>query len=225
MLDEPTAGLDPENERLVLSALDRLAHGRTVLVATHSASGIGWAERTDRDRRRQAGGGRCVTCWPFLKLFRRHAFRMAFGALLMLMTVLAGIGLLGVSGWFITGSALAGLGLLGAAGFNIFTPSAAIRAAALIRTAGRYAERLVNHEATFRLLADLRRWLFAKADPARCGAGGAADRRRSADPADRRYRRARQPVPAGAGAERGRRDNRRRRPGAARLDRPGWWRW
>src|SRR3954452_13720223 len=102
--------------------------------------------------------------WPFLKLFRRHAFRMAFGALLMLATLLAGIGLLGVSGWFITGSALAGLGL-GAAGFNIFTPSAGIRAAALIRTAGRYAERLVNHEATFRLLADLRRWLFAKAIP------------------------------------------------------------
>jgi len=103
--------------------------------------------------------------WPFLKLFRRHAFRMAFGALLMLITLLAGIGLLGVSGWFITGSALAGLGLLGTAGFNIFTPSAAIRAAALGRTAGRYAERLVNHEATFRLLADLRRWLFAKAIP------------------------------------------------------------
>jgi len=102
--------------------------------------------------------------WPFLKLFRRHGWRMTFGALLMLATLLAGVGLLGISGWFITGSALAGLGL-GAAGFNIFTPSAGIRAAALIRTGGRYAERLVNHEATFRLLADLRRWLFAKAIP------------------------------------------------------------
>jgi ATP-binding cassette subfamily C protein CydC len=107
--------------------------------------------------------------WPFLKLFRRHALRMAFGALLMLATLLAGIGLLGVSGWFITGSALAGLGLLGGAAFNIFTPSAAIRAAALIRTGGRYAERLVNHEATFRLLADLRRWLFARAIPLDAG--------------------------------------------------------
>ncbi|GEO38796.1 cysteine/glutathione ABC transporter ATP-binding protein/permease CydC [Skermanella aerolata] len=107
--------------------------------------------------------------WPFLKLFRRHALRMAFGALLMLVTLLAGIGLLGVSGWFITGSALAGLGLLGGAAFNIFTPSAAIRAAALIRTGGRYAERLVNHEATFRLLADLRRWLFARAIPLDAG--------------------------------------------------------
>jgi ATP-binding cassette subfamily C protein CydD len=53
LLDEPTAGLDPENERLVLSALDRLAQGRTVLVATHSASGIDWAER-----RIEIGGGK-----------------------------------------------------------------------------------------------------------------------------------------------------------------------
>jgi len=53
LLDEPTAGLDIENERLVLAALDRLARGRTVLVATHSASGIGWAQR-----RIEVGGGR-----------------------------------------------------------------------------------------------------------------------------------------------------------------------
>lgn len=106
--------------------------------------------------------------WPFLKLFRRHGGRMALGALLMLVTLAAGIGLLGLSGWFITGSALAGLGL-GVAGFNIFTPSAGIRAAALVRTAGRYAERLVNHEATFRLLADLRRWLFERALPLDAG--------------------------------------------------------
>jgi len=35
VLDEPTAGLDPENERLVCEALDRLAVGRTVLVISH----------------------------------------------------------------------------------------------------------------------------------------------------------------------------------------------
>lgn len=35
VLDEPTAGLDPENERLVGEALERLAVGRTVLVISH----------------------------------------------------------------------------------------------------------------------------------------------------------------------------------------------
>lgn len=53
LLDEPTAGLDPANEALVLEALGTLAQGRTVLIATHSLSGIGWA-----DRRVEIGGGR-----------------------------------------------------------------------------------------------------------------------------------------------------------------------
>jgi len=35
VLDEPTAGLDPENERLVCRALERLSRGRTVLVISH----------------------------------------------------------------------------------------------------------------------------------------------------------------------------------------------
>lgn len=35
ILDEPTAGLDAENERLVADALGRLAEGRTVLVISH----------------------------------------------------------------------------------------------------------------------------------------------------------------------------------------------
>ncbi|OGU15546.1 MAG: thiol reductant ABC exporter subunit CydD [Geobacteraceae bacterium GWC2_53_11] len=35
VLDEPTAGLDPENERLVGEALARLSMGRTVLVISH----------------------------------------------------------------------------------------------------------------------------------------------------------------------------------------------
>lgn len=35
VLDEPTAGLDPENERLVCEALEQLAKGRTVLVISH----------------------------------------------------------------------------------------------------------------------------------------------------------------------------------------------
>jgi ATP-binding cassette subfamily C protein CydD len=35
LLDEPTAGLDTENEQLVLTALDELSRGRTVLTITH----------------------------------------------------------------------------------------------------------------------------------------------------------------------------------------------
>jgi ATP-binding cassette subfamily C protein CydD len=45
VLDEPTAGLDPENERLVLDALDRLAVGRTLLVVSHREDTVRRADR------------------------------------------------------------------------------------------------------------------------------------------------------------------------------------
>jgi len=44
VLDEPTAGLDPENERLVCEALETLARGRTVLVISHRAQTLSYAE-------------------------------------------------------------------------------------------------------------------------------------------------------------------------------------
>jgi len=43
---------------------------------------------------------------------------------------------------------------------DYFTPAAIIRGAAIARTAGRYGERLVTHEATFRLIAELRVWFY-----------------------------------------------------------------
>jgi hypothetical protein len=65
-----------------------------------------------------------------------------------------------VSGWFITATALAGAGLL--IGLDIFTPSALIRGAALLRTVARYGERVVGHEAVLRRLAALRRDTFER---------------------------------------------------------------
>ena len=40
VLDEPTAGLDPDNELLVLDCLQRLADGRTLLIISHRESTI-----------------------------------------------------------------------------------------------------------------------------------------------------------------------------------------
>lgn len=45
ILDEPTTGLDEENERLVIEALERLATGRTVFVISHDLT---FASRADR---------------------------------------------------------------------------------------------------------------------------------------------------------------------------------
>ena len=35
VMDEPTSSLDPESERLIRTALERLSAGRTVLVVAH----------------------------------------------------------------------------------------------------------------------------------------------------------------------------------------------
>jgi ATP-binding cassette subfamily C protein CydC len=113
--------------------------------------------------------GRSQRDWAtLLQLFVRTAGRrLLLGVLLASLTVLAGMALLGLSGWFITAAALAGLGVASSSAFNVFLPSAAIRLLALGRTAGRYAERLVTHDATFAVLAALREQLFRSwAEPA-----------------------------------------------------------
>ncbi|HTI01700.1 MAG TPA: thiol reductant ABC exporter subunit CydC [Acidisoma sp.] len=86
----------------------------------------------------------------------------ATGILLGIIVILTNVGLLALSGWFIAGMGLAGLGLLR---IEYFLPAAAIRALAIIRTLGRYLERLVTHEATFRLLSDLRVWFYTHLEP------------------------------------------------------------
>ena len=77
------------------------------------------------------------------------------GALLAVLVLLFGAALLGLSGWFITATGIAGLAGLGIA-FDTFRPAAGIRFLALGRTAARYGERLLTHDATLRALAALR---------------------------------------------------------------------
>lgn len=92
--------------------------------------------------------------------FAERGAMLVAGAVLSAVTVLAGIALLGVSGWFIAATALAGLSAGAALTFDVFLPSALIRFLALARTGGRYGERLATHEATLGVLAGLRERLF-----------------------------------------------------------------
>ncbi len=95
-------------------------------------------------------------------LFRPYRTWMLGGFVLALVTLLANVTLMAVSGWFITAMAMAG-----AAGvaMNYFTPAALIRGSAIARTAGRYFERLISHEATLRQLAGLRVWFYRHLEP------------------------------------------------------------
>ena len=84
------------------------------------------------------------------------------GILLSAAVILANAGLLALSGWFIAAMALAGHG---GPTIEYFTPAAAIRALALLRAFGRYAERLVTHDTTFRVLTRLRVWFYEQLEP------------------------------------------------------------
>jgi ATP-binding cassette, subfamily C, bacterial CydC len=92
----------------------------------------------------------------------RHVVRTLSGSLVLGLCAGGGsVGLLALSGWFITMSALAGAGL--AAGFSFFYPSAGVQALAFGRTLLRYLERYVGHSATLRLDASLKESVFIAA--------------------------------------------------------------
>lgn len=100
---------------------------------------------------------------PFLSLYFRHSMLICLGILLAIITLLASIGLLVLSGWFLSAAALAKL--VEGFTFNDILPSVGVRVAAIILTVGRYAERVISHDATFRVLSHLRVFTFNKILP------------------------------------------------------------
>ncbi|MGI2260695.1 heme ABC transporter ATP-binding protein/permease CydC [Shewanella sp. GXUN23E] len=102
---------------------------------------------------------------PFIRLFKRQWLMMFVGLFLSITTLMAGMGLLSLSGWFLSATAVAGLSVVTAQAFNFFTPAGGVRFLSIMRTASRYGERLATHEATFRLLTDLRIWVWRKLMP------------------------------------------------------------
>ena len=95
-----------------------------------------------------------------LALWRGRTGWLLFGLLVSLFALAAGVGLMAVSGTMIGVAVAAGV---------LFAP-VALRGLGIARVLGRYFERLITHEATFRALADLRIWFFRHL--ARTGAGG-----------------------------------------------------
>jgi len=81
---------------------------------------------------------------------------------LSLATLVANVGLMALSGWFIAAMALAGISGIP---INYHYPAAGIRALAILRTLGRYSERVVGHQASLRLLAGLRVWIYRRIEP------------------------------------------------------------
>ncbi|HXT08104.1 MAG TPA: thiol reductant ABC exporter subunit CydC [Roseiarcus sp.] len=95
-------------------------------------------------------------------LARPYLGWIALSVVAAVVAALAGAGLMAVSGGFIAAMAVAG-----AAGqeMNYYTPSALVRLFAILRTGARYGERVIGHEATLRIVAEARAWLFARLAP------------------------------------------------------------
>lgn len=100
---------------------------------------------------------------PWLALLQQERPRLWLGGILLLLTLLSALGLLGLSGWFITATGVTALAWAAgiAVTLDIYTPGGGIRFFALARTVTRYLERVYNHDTVLRLLARLRQQLFA----------------------------------------------------------------
>ena len=109
-----------------------------------------------------------MTAWnalrPVLALFFQssHRKQLLTGMLLAIATVLTGMALLGLSGWFLTACYVAGLSTATALMVDVFAPGAGVRLLSVLRTAARYGERVTTHDATLRVLAELRVKLFSR---------------------------------------------------------------
>jgi ATP-binding cassette subfamily C protein CydC len=101
-----------------------------------------------------------------LRLFAPYRNWMWGGIALSTLTIIANFSLMSLSGWFLTACAVAGISSYAVQNkFNFFTPAASVRFFATLRVGSRYAERLVTHDATFRLLAALRVWFYTRLEP------------------------------------------------------------
>ncbi|MEI2417818.1 thiol reductant ABC exporter subunit CydC [Orrella sp. JC864] len=111
------------------------------------------------DQAGQAGARPVRALWRLLApLYRRRWRALLLAGALAGITLAAGVGLLGVSGWFLTAAALSTAGVA----FNLFAPSALVRGLSFVRILARYGERVTGHAATLQLLADLRSRIFGK---------------------------------------------------------------
>ncbi|ETI62338.1 amino acid ABC transporter ATP-binding/permease protein [Marinomonas profundimaris] len=92
-------------------------------------------------------------------LLLANPWGFAVPVLVGIIASLAGVALLGVSGWFISAAGLASA-IGSALVFNYLTPGAIVRGLAIFRTAGRYGEQVSAHNHLLGLLRTLRLWVW-----------------------------------------------------------------
>lgn len=100
----------------------------------------------------------------FALIIKNHVSRVSIGILWAWLTMISGVALLMLSGWFITATAIAGAAIAAAIviTFDMYVPGSGIRFFALSRTISRYTERIYNHDTILRLIALFRVTLFSQ---------------------------------------------------------------
>src|SRR2546425_944562 len=98
----------------------------------------------------------CMRLLTFLSPFRWH---IALAILLGSVMIASNISLLGMAAYLIAASALSPLLVL------LSIPIYVVQTMGIVRAFSRYAERLVSHNTTFRLLAHLRVWAYSRIEP------------------------------------------------------------
>ncbi|WP_410619264.1 ATP-binding cassette domain-containing protein [Amycolatopsis sp. cmx-8-4] len=176
LLDEPTAHLDEASARLVLDAVQRAVdHGAAAIIAAHertaavdmSTSSSGAPETSTVDS--------SVSPLPWRALLDGRLFG---GAFLGAVALLAGVALTATSGWLIAKASQQPPIL------TLTVAVVGVRAFGLGRAGLRYVERLVTHDAAFRIAGRLRVRLWTslvRLGPARSLRAGEGQRRLVAD--------------------------------------------
>ncbi|WP_438449294.1 thiol reductant ABC exporter subunit CydC [Gorillibacterium sp. sgz5001074] len=95
-----------------------------------------------------------------MRFVSQYKWRTLLAVLLGFLTVGANIGLMGTSGYLIARAALRPETVL-----LLWIPIVSVRFFGLSRGVFRYLERLVSHDVTFRILASIRTWLYARIEP------------------------------------------------------------
>ena len=103
--------------------------------------------------------------WFFIKKLTGFRWQLLLGLFLTILLTASTIALMSLSGWFISAAAFAGLSVVSATFFNYLIPAGTIRFLALIRILSRYAERVINHDFTFKILTELRVWFYKQLIP------------------------------------------------------------
>ncbi len=99
------------------------------------------------------------TCWRLLAFLAPFRWLIALAILLGSIMIASNMGLLGMAAYLIAAAALGPLLVL------LSIPIYMVQVMGVVRALSRYCERLVSHNATFRLLARLRVWAYGKIEP------------------------------------------------------------